>query len=111
MAGKRTKNLGDIAGTPSLQTFGNNQCQWVVLSAGQIGMEKMMQRTARIGLPAALFLGGATIAMAQNGPPPRGYPPAPWEPEFLWPLRLSSSLQRLLSCLPHRGGLLGLLSH
>jgi hypothetical protein len=33
------------------------------------------------------------------------------EPEFLWPLRLPSSLLRLLSCLPHRGWLLGLLSH
>jgi len=65
-----------------LQTFGNNQCQWVVLSAGQIGMEKLMQRTARIGLAAALLLGGATIAMAQNGPPTGGYPPVRWNPNF-----------------------------
>src|SRR5215472_15737955 len=40
------------------------------------------------------------------------------EPEFLWPLRLPasslcllSSLLRLLSCLSHRRGLLGLLPH
>src|SRR6516165_11018637 len=40
------------------------------------------------------------------------------EPEFLWPLRipasplcLLSSLLRLLSCLPRRGWLLGLLPH
>src|SRR5215831_9046623 len=40
------------------------------------------------------------------------------EPESLWPLRLPasplcllSSLLRLLSCLSHRGWLLGLLSH
>jgi hypothetical protein len=65
-----------------LQAFGNNQCQWVVSSAGQIGMEKIMQRTARIGLAAALLLGGATIAMAQNGPPTGGYPPARWNPNF-----------------------------
>src|SRR5215469_17232078 len=65
-----------------LQTFGNNQCQWVVLSAGQIGMEKLMERTARIGLAAALLLGGATIAMAQNGPPTGGYPPARWNPNL-----------------------------
>jgi hypothetical protein len=33
------------------------------------------------------------------------------EPQFLWPLRLLplSSLLRLLSCLPHRAWLLGLL--
>ena len=65
-----------------LQTFGNNQCQWVVLSAGQIGMEKLMQRTARIGLAAALLLGGATIAMAQNGPLTGGYPPATKNPNL-----------------------------
>ena len=52
-----------------LQTFGNNQCEWVVLSVGQIGLEKVMTRSARIGLAAALLLGGATIATAQNGPP------------------------------------------
>ena len=45
-------------------------------------MEKIMQRTARIGLAAALLLGGATIAMAQNGPPTGGYPPARWNPNF-----------------------------
>jgi hypothetical protein len=41
-----------------------------------------MTRTARIGLAAALLLGGATIAMAQNGPPTGGYPPARWNPNF-----------------------------
>jgi hypothetical protein len=65
-----------------LQTFGNNQCQWVVLSVGQIGLEKVMTRSARIGLAAALLLGGATIATAQNGPPTGGYPPARWNPNL-----------------------------
>jgi hypothetical protein len=65
-----------------LQTFGNNQCQWVVLSVGQIGLEKVMTRSARIGLAAALLLGGATIATAQNGPPTGGYPPARWNPNY-----------------------------
>jgi hypothetical protein len=51
-----------------LQTFGNNQCQWFVLSPRQIGLEKIMTRSARIGLTAALLVGGATFAMAQNGP-------------------------------------------
>jgi hypothetical protein len=32
-----------------------------------------MTRTARIGFAAVLLLGGATIAMAQNGPPTGGY--------------------------------------
>jgi hypothetical protein len=36
-------------------------------------MEKIMTRTARIGFAAVLLLGGATIAMAQNGPPTGGY--------------------------------------
>jgi ABC-type Fe2+-enterobactin transport system substrate-binding protein len=39
-----------------MQTFGNNQCQCVVLSAGQIGLEKIMTRSARVGLAAALLL-------------------------------------------------------
>jgi hypothetical protein len=76
-----------VAGTPPgfialLQTFGNNRCQWVVLSPRQIGLEKIMTRSARIGLTAALLVGGATIAMAQNGPPTGGYPPARWNPNF-----------------------------
>jgi hypothetical protein len=46
-----------------------------------------MTRFARIGLAAALLLGGATFAiapnaMAQNGPPTGGYPPARWNPNF-----------------------------
>ena len=45
----------------AMRTFGNNQCQWVVLSAGQIGLEKIMTRLAPIGLAAALLLGGATF--------------------------------------------------
>jgi hypothetical protein len=35
-----------------------------------------MTRSARIGLAAALLLGGATFATAQNGPATGGYPPA-----------------------------------
>jgi hypothetical protein len=34
-----------------------------------------MTRSARIGLAAALLLGGATFAMGQNGPATGGYPP------------------------------------
>jgi hypothetical protein len=45
-------------------------------------MEKIMTRTARIGFAAVLLLGGATIAMAQNGPPTGGYPPARWNPNL-----------------------------
>ena len=41
-----------------------------------------MTRSARIGLAAALLVSGATIAMAQNGPPTGGYPPARWNPNF-----------------------------
>jgi hypothetical protein len=49
---------------------------------GQIGSEKIMTRLAQIGLAAALLLGGATFAMAQNGPPTGGYPPARWNPNL-----------------------------
>src|SRR5215467_12616584 len=45
-------------------------------------MEKIVTRTARIGLAAALLLGGATMAIAQNGPPTGGYPPARWNPNL-----------------------------
>jgi hypothetical protein len=45
-------------------------------------MEKIMTNSARIGLAAALLLGGATFAMAQNGPATGGYPPAPWNPNL-----------------------------
>jgi len=41
-----------------------------------------MTRIALIGVAAALLLGGATIAMAQNGPPTGGYPPAQWNPNL-----------------------------
>ena len=36
-----------------------------------------MTRSARIGLAAALLLGSAAFAMAQNGPATGGYPPEP----------------------------------
>jgi hypothetical protein len=48
----------------------------------EIVREKIMTRSARIGLAAALLLGGATMAMAQNGPPTGGYPPARWNPNL-----------------------------
>jgi hypothetical protein len=41
-----------------------------------------MTRSARIGLAAALLLGGTTFAMAQNGPGTGGYPPARWNPNL-----------------------------
>ena len=41
-----------------------------------------MTRAARIGFAAVLLLGGATMAMAQNGPPTGGYPPARWNPNL-----------------------------
>ncbi len=43
-----------------------------------------MTKSARIGLAAALLLGGATLAMAQNGPATGGYPPARWNPNFYY---------------------------
>ena len=49
---------------------------------GEIGLEKIMTRLTRIGLAAALLLGGATIAVAQNGPPTGGYPAARWNPNL-----------------------------
>ena len=49
---------------------------------GQIGLEKIMTRLARIGLAAALLVGGATIAVAQIGPPTGGYPPATKNPNL-----------------------------
>jgi hypothetical protein len=67
----------------SLATFGNNQGQSVVLSVGQIGLERIMTRLAQIGLAAALLVGGATFAIAQNGPPtPPGYPGAAQNPNL-----------------------------
>ena len=45
-------------------------------------MEEIMTRSARIGLAAAVLLGGVTFAMAQNGPATGGYPPARWNPNF-----------------------------
>ena len=45
-------------------------------------MEKIMTRSARIGLAAVLLLGSAALAMAQNGPATGGYPPARWNPNL-----------------------------
>jgi hypothetical protein len=62
---------------------GNGNYRAEVLSRGrQIVLEKIMTRSARIGLAAALLLSGATFAMAQNGPPTGGYPPARWNPNL-----------------------------
>jgi hypothetical protein len=41
-----------------------------------------MTRLARIGLAAALLLGGTAFAMAQNGPLTGGYPPATKNPNL-----------------------------
>ena len=41
-----------------------------------------MKRIARIALAAALLMGGAVFAMAQNGPATGGYPPARWNPNL-----------------------------
>jgi hypothetical protein len=49
---------------------------------GAIGLEKIMTRSALIGLAAAFLVAGATMAMAQNGPPTGGYPPARWNPNL-----------------------------
>jgi len=37
-----------------------------------------MTKSARIGLAAALLLGGVTFSLAQNGPATGGYPPTRW---------------------------------
>jgi hypothetical protein len=42
---------------------------------GENGLEKIMTRSARIGLVAVLLLGGGTFAIAQNGPATGAYPP------------------------------------
>jgi hypothetical protein len=41
-----------------------------------------MTRSARICAAVALLLAGTTLAVAQNGPPTGGYPPARWNPNF-----------------------------
>jgi hypothetical protein len=43
-----------------------------------------MKRIARIALAAALLMGGAVFAMAQNGPATGGYPPARWNPNLYY---------------------------
>ena len=91
-------------------------------SFGGVGLEKIMTTSARIGLAAALLVGGATIAMAQNGPLTGGYPPATKNPNLYgyyggyhhryyghhhrYP---PSSLLRLLSSLPPSSALVSLL--
>jgi hypothetical protein len=56
-------------------TLGTADAQSVVLSLEQIGLEKIMTRSARIGLAAVLLLRGGTFAIAQNGSATGGYPP------------------------------------
>jgi hypothetical protein len=52
-------------------------------SSGGSGIaEEIMTRSARIGLAVVLLLGGATLAMAQNGPATGGYPPATKNPNL-----------------------------
>jgi hypothetical protein len=78
---------GDIAGTPSSLCVITNlweQPMPVGCSfawANRLG-EDHMTRSARIALAAALLVGGATIATAQNGPPTGGYPPATKNPNL-----------------------------
>ena len=43
-----------------------------------------IKNSARIGLAAALLLGGATFALAQIGPPTGGYPPARLHPNLYY---------------------------
>ena len=45
-------------------------------------MERSMRRTARIGFATALLMGGATLAVAQNGPPTGAYQPVRWNPNL-----------------------------
>jgi hypothetical protein len=47
------------AGQPDVLSIGRDEATW----------RNSMTRSARIAVTAALLLGGATIAMAQNGPP------------------------------------------
>jgi hypothetical protein len=44
--------------------------------------EGSMKQIARIALATALLMAGATFAMAQNGPPSGGYPPAGKKPSL-----------------------------
>ena len=83
MAGTRTKNFGDV-GTPSLcaiATFGTTNASELFFRRGKSAGEDY-DKISTDRSNAALFLGGATIAMAQNGPPTGGYPPARWNPNF-----------------------------
>jgi hypothetical protein len=73
---------GEAAPYPFIALLPEPRCQSIVLSMAQIGLEKIMTRLARIGLAAALLLGGAMFATAQNGPATGGYPPARWNPNL-----------------------------
>jgi hypothetical protein len=66
-----------------LQPLGTTSaCRMFFRWFGEPARRKIMTRSARIGLAAALLVGGATFAMAQNGPPTGGYPPAQWNPNL-----------------------------
>jgi hypothetical protein len=43
-----------------------------------------MKRTVRIAFATALLVGGATLAVAQNGQPTGGYQPARWNPNLYY---------------------------
>src|SRR6516164_6238558 len=93
-----------IGGTPDAR-------QMFFWWAGESAWRRIMTRTARIGLAAVLLLGGATIAMAQNGPATGGYPPARWRQRQRpsdtqhCGFRLTLSLRTLLR-VRHRGDLI-----
>ena len=77
----RRDDVTNIGGICRYCDSGNSQCLSDVLRSG-IGMEKIMTRSSRIGLAAALLLSGITFAMAQYCPLTGGYPPARWNPNF-----------------------------
>jgi hypothetical protein len=82
----------------------------VLLVVREIGTEKIMTRSAQIGLAAALLLLG-NVCDGPKWSPHWRIPSSAVEPESLWPVRLLPSLLRLLSALPGCGWLLGLLPH
>ena len=69
----------------SLRLENNWRLSGVLPVARGSGMEEIMTRSVRIGLAAALSLGGATFALAQNGRATGGYPPARWNPNLYGP--------------------------
>jgi hypothetical protein len=81
-----TLNPLRISSSSQPRRHGSGNCRWrsdVRLEGQGIGMEQIMRRSARIGLAAAILLAGATFAIAQNGPPTGGYPPARWTRIFM----------------------------